>query len=160
MIVKKVLIIVLLFILIGACCQNKKEAIEVNKKQNEEEFTSVILKHFSAVENKDLEALKLTMSPKGNMELIQPGIEIINSVDGFLEFHKNFFSIPNWTIKFKLISKNVGTRIGVVTSEVIYKEPERNGKPYSNKLVVTYTLEKIENVWYIIKDHASSIEKK
>ncbi len=160
MIVKKILIIVLLFILIGACSQNKKEVMEVNKKQNVEEFTSVILKHFSAVENKDLEALKLTMSPKGNMELIQPGIEIINSVDGFLEFHKNLFSIPNWTIKFKLISKNVGTRIGVVTSEVIYKEPERNSKPYSNRLVVTYTLEKTENVWYIIKDHASSIEKK
>ncbi len=47
----------------------------------------------------------------------------------------------------------------MATTEFLYKELERNGKPYFNKMIVSYTLEKTDGNWYIIKDHASSIEK-
>lgn len=116
--------------------------------------------HLDAVKAKDASALKATMSPKGNMELIQPSMEILYSVDGFMKFHQEWFDLQNdWTVETNILSTDVGDRIGVATTEFLYKEPERNGKPYFNRLIVSYTLEKIDGEWYIIKDHASSVEK-
>jgi len=44
-------------------------------------------------------------------------------------------------------------------TEIVYREPERNGEPYFNRMIVSYVLEKIDGHWCIIKDHASSVEK-
>ncbi|WP_291870996.1 nuclear transport factor 2 family protein [Maribacter sp.] len=139
--------------------QKESEKNEISKIENEELFKSLILRHLNAVRNRDSNTLKSTMSPKGNMELIQPSSEIVYSVDGFMKFHQEWFEVPNWTINTKILSTNIGDRFGVATTEFLYEEPERNGKPYFNRLIVTYALEKIDNNWYIIKDHASSIEK-
>ncbi len=46
----------------------------------------------------------------------------------------------------------------MAVTEIVYREPEREGKPYFNRMIVSYDLEKIDGKWYIIKDHASSIE--
>lgn len=150
--------IVLSLLIIGISSCDLKEN-EVSKKQNEELFKSVILKHLNAVTTKDSKTLKSTMSPIGNMELIQPSSEIVYSVDGFMKFHQDWFEVPNWSVNTKILSTDIGDRIGVATTEFLYKEPERDGKPYFNRLIVSYTLEKINSNWYIIKDHASSIEK-
>lgn len=157
----KLIFLCLLIIGFSSCDIRQKDdqQYEISKIKNEELFSSVILKHLSAVKNKDFITLKSTMSPKGNMELIQPGSEIVYSVDGFMKFHQEWFDVPNWTVNTKILSTDIGDRIGVATTEFLYKEPERNGKPYFNRLIVTYTLERINNNWYIFKDHASSIGK-
>ncbi|WP_117879819.1 nuclear transport factor 2 family protein [Aureibaculum luteum] len=157
----KLLFLSLLIIGFSSCNikQKESEKNKISKVENEKAFTSLILKHLNAVQNKDLNTLKSTMSPKGNMELIQPSSEIVYAVDGFMKFHQEWFKVPNWTINTKILSTDIGDKFGVATTEFLYKEPERNGKPYFNRLIVTYALEKIDNNWYIIKDHASSIEK-
>lgn len=154
---KKLLSILLLSFLLIACQQSAKE--NISQEENEQQFVSALRKHLDAVEAKDLKTLKTTMSPSGNMELIQPNMEIIKGVDGFMKFHETFFNHPNWTLKFKITSKDVGNKIGVATTETLYQEPERNGKPYSSRMTVTYTLEKVNGKWYVIKDHASFISK-
>ena len=138
--------------------KNSQKTIE-KQEQSSESFKSVLIKHLKAVRNKDLVSLKATMSPKGNMELILPSSETLYSVDKFMAFHKEWFSSPNWTFEAKILSTNSGKNIAVATTEVMYKEPNRNGKAYFNRMIVSYTLEKIDGKWYIIKDHASSIEK-
>lgn len=157
----QVILLSLLLLSFSSCDVKEKEVQgnEVSKEQNEEVFKSVLLKHLNAVATKDLQTLKSTMSPKGTMELIQPSAEIVYSVDGFMKFHEEWFQVPNWSVHTKILSTNIGDRIGVATTEFLYKEPERNGKPYFNRLIVSYTLEKVDGNWYIIKDHASSIEK-
>jgi len=157
---KLILPILLLFTL--SACYIKQKDVQKNttaNAKNEEMFKSVLLKHLSAVKNKDLTTLKSTMSPEGKMELIQPSSEIVYTVDGFMKFHEAWFALPDWTVKTKILSTDIGEKIGVATTEFYYEEPDRNGKPYFNRLIVTYTLEKINNTWYIIKDHASSVEK-
>lgn len=158
---KKILFLFVLSATFISCKEEKSnvEQVKVNPQQNEQQFVAALEKHLDAVERKDLKTLKSTMSPNGNMELIQPSMEVINGVDGFMKFHEDFFNHPNWSLKFKITSKNVGEKIGIATTEATYKEPERNGKPYFNRMTVTYALEKINDKWYIIKDHASSIEK-
>jgi len=45
------------------------------------------------------------------------------------------------------------------SGKIVYIEVDRNGKPYINRMIVTYVLEKINGNWYIEKGNASSVEK-
>lgn len=154
---KRIFFVAIMLFLVTIAC--KQEGSEISAKENEQQFLSALEKHLDAVERKNLKTLKSTLPPHGKMELIQPSTEVIKGVDGFIKFHEAFFKHPNWSIKFTVTSKNVGDKIGVATTETLYKEPERNGKPYSSRMTVTYTLEKINGKWYVIKDHASFISK-
>ena len=156
--------IVLLFFGISLISSYHEEKRDIQLNSNDrtlniEAFTLSLQKHLKAVTDKDLQTLKETLPPKGNTELIQSNMEVIYSAEGFLKFHEAFFKIVNTTLEFKITSINVGNNIGVATTEAMYKELERNGKPYFNRLIVTYVLEKLNGKWYVIKDHASSIEK-
>lgn len=146
----------LILLMCVSCKQNSNSELQL---ENETLIRSTLSKHLNAVSNKDLKTLKSTLSPNGNMELIQPSSEIVYTVDGFMKFHEAFFNVPNWTFKTKILSIQVGNTIAAATTEILYEEPERNGQPYFNRLIVTYTLEKLNGEWYVIKDHASSIEK-
>lgn len=95
------------------------------------------------------------------MQLILPSTEVIHTVDSFMQYHAAWFqdTISNWTFDTRILNSNVGERIGIGITEIIYREPERNGAPYFNRMTVSYAMEKLDGEWYLIKDHASSIEK-
>lgn len=143
-----------------ACTSDKPKAEKegVSEVDQEEAFVERLEIHLRAVATKDLKMLKSTMSPEGNMQLILPGAEIKNSVDSFLLFHEQWFQDTTWTFETKILNTKVGERVGTGVTEIIYREPERNGQPYFNRMIVTYTLEKMEDQWYVIMDHASSVE--
>ncbi len=155
----------LLFIFLAYSCtesaQNEisKESKEMDNAHNEKTFHATLERHLNAVSNRDLDVLKSTMHPKGKMQLILPATEIMNGVDAFMNYHEEWFAMPNWTFETKILNIEVGESHGIGITEVVYKEPERDGKPYFNRMTVSYALEKYEGSWYIIKDHASSIEK-
>ncbi|HLT49047.1 MAG TPA: nuclear transport factor 2 family protein [Aequorivita sp.] len=151
-------------------CNNKstsdksEEMVEVNATEksdvsNEKEFTQVMQKHLDAVSNRDLKSLGETMDPNGQMQLILPKTEIINGVEGFMDYHKEWFADSTWTFETKILNTAIGQDMGMAITEIVYREPERKPEPYFNRMIVSYDLKKIEGKWYIIKDHASSIEK-
>lgn len=124
-----------------------------------ENFTETLQTHLAAVSNKDLQSLKGTLSPDGKMHLILPGSEVIATVDRFIEYHEEWFQDTTWTFETKIIHTDIGPKIGTAITEIIYREPNRAGKPYFNRMIVTYVLEITGDQWYVIQDHASSIEK-
>ncbi|WP_452224391.1 YybH family protein [Lacinutrix chionoecetis] len=148
-------------------CQNSTEkkdtndfTVEANMQTNEADFTAVLKKHLDAVTNKDLETLESTLSPNGNMQLILPKTEITTTAEAFMDYHREWFAAPiEWTFETKVLNTNIGERLGMAVVEIVYREPLRDGKPYSNRMIVSYDLEKIDGKWYFIKDHASSVEK-
>lgn len=130
------------------------------QEQNEQIFVQVMQKHLNAVSNRDLETLESTMSPTGEMQLILPQTEIITTVDGFMDYHRQWFQDTTaWTFETRILNTKIGDKVGMAVAEVIYREPERNGRPYFNRMIVSYVLEKIGGEWYVIKDHASTVEK-
>ncbi len=112
-----------------------------------------------AVTNRDLVSLKETMAPNGQMQLILPKTEIIDGVEGFMEYHKEWFKDPDWTFETKILNIEIGQDVGMAITEIVYRVPNRKPEAYFNRMIVSYDLMKIDGNWYIIKDHASSIEK-
>lgn len=126
---------------------------------NEEAFNNTLNKHLNAVVNRDLEALKSTLSPEGKMQLILPSMEIVENVDGFMAYHEEWFKDSTWTFETKVLNTEVGPQYGFAIVEIVYREPDRDGGPYFNRMIVSYDLENLDGAWYVIKDHASSVEK-
>ncbi len=160
-----IVMVISLLLSVFSCTENVSNKsdlqLEADRLKSEKVFTETVKKHLNAVSNKDIATLKSTMSPQGKMQLILPGSEIINSVDGFMKYHEDWFrdTTTTWTFETKILNTEVGDKIGMAITEIIYREPERNGVPYFNRMIVSYVLEKINDEWYFIKDHASSVEK-
>ena len=144
--------------LVLSACQKPMHAIKDSQDQINQ-VQQVMQKHLDAVSNRDLETLIATLYPDGPMQLILPGQEIIESVAGFIEFHQNWFAQPNWTFETQILNAEVGESMAMVVVQIIYREPERDGQPYFNRMIVSYDLKRIDGNWYVIKDHASSVEK-
>ena len=143
-----------------ACDTPSKKASEIDNSSNATQCIEVMQTHLDAVSNKDIETLKYTMSPNGDMLLILPQSEIMEGVDAFINYHIDWFAVNNgWTFEPKILDTKVGETLAMSITEIVYREPDRDGKPYFNRMIVSYDLEKIEGQWYVIKDHASSIEK-
>ncbi len=139
---------------------NSKLKEESFLERSKEEFVETLQKHLDAVSNRNLDSLKSTLSPEGKMQLILPGSEVMYSVDSFIAFHRDWFQdTTGWSFETKILNTEIGDPIGMAITEIIYREPERDGKPYFNRMIVSYDLERIGDRWYIIKDHASSVEK-
>ncbi len=141
-------------------CKKKAEVenIYTYSSQSKQAFVDTMQKHLDAVSNRDLKTLQSTMAPNGKMQLILPKSPIIQGVSGFMEYHSEWFKDSSWTFETKILNTEIGDRFGMAITEIIYREPERNGRSYFNKMIVSYDLEKIDGDWYIIKDHASSIK--
>jgi len=162
-----VLIISMILFGLVSCIETKEKQIEeiaeentfVTKANDAEACLGLMQTHLDAVTNRDLETLASTLSPRGNMQLILPGTEITNGVDGFMEYHRSWFKAPDWTFETNILNADVGPELGMAIVEVIYREPLRDGVPYFNRMIVSYVLQKVDGQWYVIKDHASSVEK-
>ncbi len=124
-----------------------------------EKFTNVLESHLKAVEGRDIETLASTLSPDGEMWLILPQSEITKTDSAFMNFHKAWFLDDQWTLSSEIISVDVGEKRGIGIVKQTYREPERDGKPYYNNMVVSYGLKKVEGDWYVYKDHMCSIGK-
>jgi len=130
-----------------------------DKERETTEARLVLETHLRAIASKDLTTLKNTLSPSGEMELILPGQEISGDVDSFVEMHEAWFKEAGWSFDWQILKLEVGQELALATTEILYREPERNGKPYFNRMSVSYVLRKENGTWYVIKDHASSAEK-
>ena len=119
----------------------------------------VMQQHLQAVSQKDLAALAATLDPDGRMQLILPQSEIRHGADVFLSFHRDWFAIPDCTSETRLLNHEMGQVLAMVVVEIVYREPQRDGMPYFNRMIVSYDLIRKNGSWYVIKDHASSIEK-
>ncbi len=151
----------LLCICLFAACQQGQNVIPTDEEiaQNEKAFKTALKIHLDAISARDLETLEATLSPQGDMHLILPQINITTTAKEFMDFHRDWFEIPGWTMENKIVHTNVGQTMGIGIVEALYKEEERDGKPYFNRMHVSYSMKKIDGIWYVIKDHASSVEK-
>jgi len=138
--------------------ETSEDAIKA-KAQNVADCISVMETHLNAVSNRDLKGLRKTLSPSGNMLLILPQTETMTTVDAFMDYHTEWFAMPNWTFETTIVDQEIGQELAYVIVQSMYREPERNGQPYFNRMTISYDLKKVDGSWYVVKDHATSVEK-
>lgn len=157
----KTLQILSLFLVLFAC--QSSEATKPTKapiEQNKAAFIQALTTHLDAVSQRDLPTLEASLSPKGDMHLILPQSKMTTTVKGFMDYHRAWFEGGGeWTLDNEIVYTNVGEDLGFAVVEAVYKEPERDGKPYFNRMNVSYSLKKMDGKWYVVKDHMCSVAK-
>lgn len=144
--------------LLTACHQQTTKP-DVNAQSEREAVIALLEKHLTAVSNKDLTTLAETLPPDGKMQLILPASEIIETTAGFMQFHETWFKHPNWTFETEILNVTVSSDLAMAVVQSMYREPLRDDKPYFNRMIISYDLKKVAGKWYVLKDHASSVEK-
>ncbi len=155
-----------LFVILGllSCSETSPvgptpEEIKAEKQANSKSFHNALRKHLKAVSSRDLAALESMMSPDGLMHLIRPSTPIVYTTDKYIKYHKSWFADTNWTLESTITDSKVGEDVGMAVTEVMYKVPERDGKPYWNQMTISYVLQKVDGNWFVISDHSTSVKK-
>ncbi len=129
-------------------------------RQDSLNFLTALNMHLDAVKNKDFEALKRTMpAPEADFHLILPNGAMMDKSGDFLDAHQEWFQDTSWTMESKILHAENGPEFGIALVEATNREPERNGKPYFHKMAISYGLKKINGIWLVVYDHASTMEK-
>jgi hypothetical protein len=126
--------------------------------KSEESLINTMQKHLQAVSNRNLSVLKTTLSPDGKLLFILPNRGITNTVEDFIHYHEQWFRDTTWTLEAEILYTEVDENLGIAITEIMYREPDRDGVPYFNRMTVSYALKNIGGEWYVFKDHASSVE--
>lgn len=159
---KKLLLLLIVLSVLTNCSEGKTiPEKSTSHKENVTQFTNALRAHLDAVTQKDTIAMEKTMAPNGELYFLQPQRELSKTSSSFMDFHKGWFknATSPWSISFKIIDTEVSDSLGVAIVECVYQEPERDGQPYYNRLHVTYAQKKMNDIWYVILDQATSIEK-
>lgn len=152
------------FILVGAfllnaCTQRPSDKSEELSLADKAAFHQTLSTHLEAVSQKNLATLATTLAPDSTFFLILPGNELEKTSSSFLEMHREWFQDTSWTFDFEILEEVADKTVGFAIVEVLYREPDRNGAPYFNRMLLTYGLRKYQGEWFVIMDHASSVEK-
>lgn len=115
--------------------------------------------HLSAISQKNIDSLTSTLSPEGELYLILPQTPPTFTVEEFIRLHEAWFQETGWTYDWQILHTEIGLELALAVVEVMYREADRNGKPYFNKMIVSYGLKQLAGKWYVFQDHACSLEK-
>lgn len=131
----------------------------ITPELNEAHCREVLSTHLNAVTQKDLAVLKSTLMPSGEMNLILPGTPPSHTSKEFLNYHAEWFADTTWTFSTTINGMEVGQDVALAWVSIRYEEPERDGVPYFNEMMVSYGLKKVDGHWYVRHDHACSLRK-
>ena len=131
----------------------------VSYNSEETSVKETMQKHLDAISGRSMEGVKATIGGGESFELLLQGSEVLKGEQAFIDYHTEWFQDTTWTLDAKIISEEIGSELAAFTTEVMYREPDRDGEPYFNKMHVTYVLAERGGEWKVIKDHACSIEK-
>ena len=131
---------------------------KADDKNSRQDPLKVLDKHLWSIANHNLDSLKSTLSPSGEMLLVLPGNKILSGVDSCMAMHKAWFSDAPWRFHRKIRNVISGKEVTEVLVDATYMDSKK-GSPYYNKLAISFTLRREHGRWYVVKHHACSIEK-
>ena len=122
-------------------------------------FEQTLDKHLKAINAHDYTALAETLPKKGALTLISPEGEISKTAEAFKTMHEGWFKTPGWTMDLEIMEKRQEGNLGFALVLYDYREKERDGKPYRNRLFVSLVFAKQDGQWVLVFDQATAAKK-
>lgn len=116
------------------------------------DFVQTLQKHLDAVANRDLDALLATVSQKPGLTLVMPNGKIIAGFVAYRDFHQTWFADPDWTFSPKVESTLLTPELCHAAIAVEYKDLDREGNPYEQKLYLSLLFRLEQGHWLLVHD--------
>ena len=116
-------------------------------------FREALRRHLQAIQARDLEALAATVAPE-SLVLIMADGKLARSTREFLEAHRGWFAMPDWTLDYEEIHVLEGVDVAVAVLKLDYREPPAT----RSRSLLTLVFEKQGDGWRMVQDQNTPIK--
>jgi ketosteroid isomerase-like protein len=113
-------------------------------------FRETLGRHLLAVEKRDLDALADTVADP--LILIMADGKLKRTKAEFVQAHRGWFAMKNWTISAKPVEIYEGASLGVAVLHLDYREDGKNSESY-----LTLVFENRGGKWLMVQDQNTPI---
>lgn len=138
----------LIFLFLIGLCANFLAA----QTEEKTEFEKTLQKHLQAINDKNFNEFKSTITEKNEINLILPNGIHFSTRSQFLNFTKAWFQENTWEMKYTILSLKETSEMGFVLLMVNYSDIDENKNPYSIVYYLNLIFEKQNGKWKLVHD--------
>jgi uncharacterized protein (TIGR02246 family) len=116
-------------------------------------FRETLDKHLRAIRERDLAALAETLSPE-RLVLIMADGKLVRSTAEFLEAHRGWFAMPNWTLETREVEIFEANDLAVAVLRLDYREPPT----VRSESFLTLVFQRRDGKWLMVQDQNTPIK--
>jgi uncharacterized protein (TIGR02246 family) len=114
------------------------------------DFATALQKHLDAIRQRDLEAFMATIGPDATL-ILPTGVRL-SGRDVLHEFHRVWFSDPDWTIGFVPLKALETAEMGMALLDVDYTDIDGDGQRYEKHYYCCLVFVRASNSWLLSHD--------
>ncbi|HEX4928403.1 MAG TPA: nuclear transport factor 2 family protein [Burkholderiales bacterium] len=114
-------------------------------------FRETVGRHLLAIEKRDLDTLAVTLADP--LILIMADGQLKRSKAEFVEAHRGWFAVKNWTLTAKPVEIYEGPSLGVAVLHLDYREDGKQSLSY-----LTLVFENRNGEWLMVQDQNTPIK--
>jgi ketosteroid isomerase-like protein len=113
-------------------------------------FRETLGRHLLAIETRDLDTLAATVADP--LILIMADGRLERSKAAFVDAHRGWFAVKNWTLTAKPVEIYEGASIGVAVLHLDYREGEKRSESF-----LTLVFENRGSEWLMVQDQNTPV---
>lgn len=126
----------------------------VSIKEERPAFRPALDVHLAAIEAKDIDAYKPTVTKGDDLHIIFPEGEVIDTTAGAVGFHQEWFKDPDWRWNGEVLKVMEGEDMAAAFMNYEYRDTP-DGAPRAAWLVLIFALE--DGEWRLVHDQNTRI---
>jgi len=119
------------------------------------DFRQALSKHLAAIDQRDLDALRPTLTNDNNLLVIFPGGQTLPDTNAVIDFHRNWFADTAWKFTPEVIKVIEGSDQSTAVLRYDYQDSP-DGAPRASWLVLVFALE--DGQWRLVHDQNTRID--
>jgi ketosteroid isomerase-like protein len=116
-------------------------------------FRETLQAHLRAIQARDLQALAATVAPD-RLVLIMADGKLVRSSAEFLEAHRGWFAVKDWSLATTEVAAFESAQLGVAVLELDYREPPAT----RSRSYLTLVFERHGERWLMVQDQNTPIK--
>ncbi len=121
-------------------------------------FRETLDKHLRAIVDRDLEALIETL-PSEELVLVKSDGQVVRSVREFVEAHRGWFEMPNWTLGIEPVHTYETPELGVAVLKLDYSDLRSDGTRFHEFSILTLIFAHQPGRWVMVHDQNTPIKR-
>jgi ketosteroid isomerase-like protein len=116
-------------------------------------FRRALESHLQAIQERNLEALADTVAPE-RLVLIMANGKLVRTTQEFLEAHRGWFAMQNWTLQAQQVEVFESSDLAVAVLRLDYREPP----DVKSESYLTLVFQRRGGKWLMVQDQNTPIK--
>ena len=115
-------------------------------------FRETLKRHLEAIQGRNLDELAATVAPD-SLVLIMADGKLVRSAQEFLDAHRGWFAMQNWTLRTEEVELFESEDLGVAVLRLDYREPPS----VHGESLLTLVFQRRDGKWLMVQDQNTPV---